>query len=698
MHSRALWALVAFLSLPLTAGDYRTWSGYHGGPGRTHYSTLNQINRDNVSRLRVAWTFDTGDASKGSEMQCNPIVIGRLAYVTTPKLRVLALDAATGRLVWSFNPFAQQKLNARFRNRGVTYWTDGVEGRIFFVAQQYLYALNARTGELLTSFGAAGRVDLREGLGRRVEGLFVSATTPGVIYKDLLIQGSIMSEDLPSAPGDIRAFDVRSGKLRWSFHTIPHPGEFGYNTWPRDTWKHTGAANNWGGMALDIERGIVFAPTGSASFDFYGSDRAGDNLFANTLLALDASTGKRLWHFQAVKHDLWDRDFPTSPTLVTIQRDGRSVDAVAQPTKSGHVFVFERSTGKPVFPIEYSKAPPSDIDGEVAAATQPLPVKPPAFSRQRLTEDMLTTRTPEAHAAVLEQFRQVRSAGQFIPPSLQGSIVFPGFDGGAEWGGASFDPETGLLYVNANEQAWILKLVPRTAGGPGHTGPDLYLKHCAGCHQADRKGALPQFPPLVDIGDKLGDSELRTTIRSGTGRMPSFAGLGSDAIRAIATFLLTGESQQATAKSIDIPYLKYSLPGYNKFVDPDGYPAVQPPWGTLSAIDLNRGEIRWQIPFGEIPALAAKGLRNTGSENYGGAVVTSSGLLFIGATDFDSKFHAFDKLSGKLLWETTLPAGGNATPSTYQVDGRQYIVIAAGGGKSGQVSSGSYVAFSLPAE
>ncbi len=698
MHVRSHWALGVVLCLPLFAGDYRTWSEYLGGPERIHYSTLNQINRDNVSQLRPAWTFDTGDASQGSEIQCNPIIVGRLVYITTPRLRVMALDGATGSLVWAFNPFAQQKLNARFRNRGVTYWTDGKQGRIFFVARQYLYALNAITGELLTGFGSGGRVDLREGLGRPIDALSVSATTPGVIYNDLLILGSIMSEDLPSAPGDIRAFDVRTGKIRWSFHTIPHPGEFGYDTWPKDTWKHSGGANNWAGMALDVKRGIVFAPTGSASFDFYGPDRHGNNLFANTLLALDANTGKRLWHFQAVRHDLWDRDFPAPPSLVTIHRDGRAIDAVAQPTKSGHVWVFERTTGKPVFPIEQTKAPASDIDGELTAATQPLPVKPPPFARQRLTEDLLTTRTPEAHAAVLARFREARSAGQFVPPSLQGTIVFPGFDGGAEWGGSSFDPETGLLYVNANEQAWILKLVPRLAAGPGRTGRDLYLKNCAGCHQADRRGVQPQFPSLVSINDKLGETELRAIIRSGIGRMPAFGELGPDAIRAIAAFLLTGENRQATANALDVPYLKYRITSYGKFLDPDGYPAIQPPWGTLSAIDLNRGEIRWQVPLGEIPELAAKGLHNTGSENYGGAIVTSSGLLFIGATDFDRKFRAFDKLNGKLLWETTLPAGGNATPSTYEIDGKQFVIVAAGGGKSEQASSGSYVAFSLPTE
>lgn len=677
---------------------YREWKVYGGGPDSIRYSTLDQINRKNVRSLEVAWTFDTGDAFTGSEMQCNPIIINGVLYATTPKLRVIALDAATGKLRWSFDPNEGRKVIGKARNRGLTYWEDGQDERIYVAALHFLYALDARTGKLVRDFGDSGRVDLRKGLGRAPQEITISATTPGVIYKDLLILGSIVSEALPAAPGDIRAFDVRTGKMRWIFHSIPHPGEFGYETWPKEAWKYIGGANNWAGMSLDEKRGIVFVPTGSAAFDFYGANRAGDNLFANSLIALKADTGERVWHFQAVKHDVWDRDFPAPPSLVTVKRAGRLIDAAAQITKSGHVFVFERESGQPLFPIEFRAVPTSGVEGEALASTQPLPVKPPAFARQNFTEAMVTHRTPEARQAVLERLRKVRSAGQFIPPSLEGTVIFPGFDGGGEWGGSAFDPETGLLYVNSNEMPWILRLVerPKTENHP--SGQSLYLRDCANCHREDLRGTPPEFPSLAGIGDKYSQSEITTIIRKGSGRMPGFAHLPSEGIRAIARYLVLGEDTAIGAKAGGpSPFeLKYTHDGYNKFLDPDGYPAVEPPWGTLNAINLNTGEIAWRIPFGEFPELVSKGMRNTGSENYGGPVVTAGGLLFIGATNHDRKFRAFDKSTGKLIWETLLPAAGNATPATYEVAGRQFVVIAAGGGKSGSASGGSYVAFALP--
>ncbi len=707
-HLASLTAVCALLStltrLPAAElrqppSGYRSWQVYGGGSDSIRYSNLDQINRRNVDKLEVAWTYDTGDAFEGSEMQCNPIVVNGALYATTPRLRVVALDAATGKLRWSFDPNEGAKITHSVRNRGVAYWTDGRDERILFVSRQWLYALDAGTGTPVTSFGTKGRVDLREGLGRDPRDISISATSPGIVYQDLLIIGGLMAEDLPAPPGDVRAFDVRTGKIRWSFHTIPHPGEFGYATWPKDAWKYSGSANNWSGMSVDEKRGLVFVPTGSAAFDFYGANRLGDDLFANTLIALKAATGERVWHFQSVKHDLWDRDFPAPPNLVTVERDGKLIDAVAQITKSALVFVFERETGKPLFPIEYRAVPRSDVDGEVAAATQPFPVKPPPFSRQILTEDMLTRRTPEAHQAVLDVFRKVRSAGQFVPPSLQGTVVFPGFDGGGEWGGAAFDPASGLLYVNANEMAWILRLVDRPRIQEHSSGRELYLAKCASCHHKDLRGSPPDFPSLVDVGARLSDDEMRSLIRGGRGRMPAFADLSRAEMHALVHFLLTGTDTSVEARVGDSPWpfgLKYTMDGYNKFLDPDGYPAVEPPWGTLNAINLDTGEIAWKIPFGEIPELVAQGVRNTGSENYGGPVVTAGGLLFIGATDHDRKFHAYDKSTGKLLWETTLPAGGNATPATYEANGRQFVVIAAGGGKSGRPSGGSYVAFGLP--
>jgi quinoprotein glucose dehydrogenase len=680
----------------LEAGEtHQKWRVVAGGPEGMRYSSLSQINRSNVNRLRLAWKFDTGDEFPGSEMQCNPIVIDGVLYATSPKLRVIALDAASGKVRWSFDPFAGEKSIGKQRNRGLVYWASGKDRRIFVAARQYLYALDAATGQPVDSFGAHGRVDLRAGLGRAPETLSVSSTTPGVVYKDLLILGTLVSEDLPSAPGHVRAYDTRSGALRWTFHTIPQPGEFGYGTWPKDAYQHTGGANSWAGLTLDVTRGVVYVPTGSAAFDFYGADRHGDNLFANCLIALQAETGKRLWHFQFVKHDVWDRDLPAPPTLVRVRREGKLVDAVAQITKSGFVFVFDRDRGKPLFPVEEREVPPSDVDGELLARTQVLPLAPAPFARQRLTEEMLTNRTPAAHLAAIETFRKVRSGGQFTPPSLEGTIVFPGFDGGGEWGGAAFDPDTHLLYVNSNEMAWILRLVPRKRNASDARA--LYLRDCSGCHRPDRKGTPPEFPALDRIGAKLTPAQIQAIVRKGAGRMPAFAKWSDEAVEKVARYLLTNQNQKISdTGSTDEGLLKYSMDGYNKFLDPEGYPAIAPPWGTLNAINLDTGEYAWKIPFGEFPKLAAKGLRNTGSENYGGPVVTAGGLLFIGATNHDRKFHAFDKSTGKLLWETELGAAGNATPATYEINGRQYVVIGAGGGKSGSPSGGTYYAFALP--
>ncbi len=678
---------------------YRDWRVYGGSAESIRYSALTQIHRGNVQRLELAWTYDTGDATEDSEMPCNPIVIDDVLFALTPTLRIFALEAATGKLLWR-TELPGEFTRAQRRSRGLAWWGDEREQRIFATKGSYIYALDARNGRLIPGFGDSGRVDLRVGLGRPPETLRIWARTPGVVYRDLLIQGSVMSEGLPAPPGDVRAYDARSGELRWSFHTIPHPGEPGYETWPKEAWKYAGAANSWAGMSVDNRRGLVFIPTGSASFDFYGANRHGDNLFANSLIALRAATGERVWHFQFVRHDLWDRDIPAQPSLVTVKRDGRLVDAVAQITKSGHVFVFDRERGTPLFPIEYRPAPETDVVGEKIAATQPFPLKPPPFARQRLTEEMVTRRTPAAHKAVLEWLRSLRNEGPFTPPSLQGTVIFPGFDGGANWGGAAFDPETGLLYVNANEMAWVLRLVERSGSDQPYGGRQLYLDRCAGCHRADLRGTPPEFPSLLHLRNRSTEPEIVRMIREGGGRMPTFHQLEQDELQAVARYLLKGEDTPLSRKGRKArdPILRYRHAGYDKLLDPDGYPGVEPPWGTLTAIDLDRGELAWQIPLGEFPELAAQGLRNTGTENYGGPVVTAGGLVFIGATNHDSKFRAFDKATGRLLWEAGLPAGGNATPAVYQAGGRQFVVIAAGGGKSGAPSGGSYLAFALPAE
>ena len=691
MMGRMSYALLICVLAPVMfAADTapREWPVYGGGPEGLRHSTLKQINRGNVKQLTVAWSYDAQDGPGG--LQTSPIIVGGVLYANTPKHRVIALDAGTGKLLWKFD----SGLDLRGPNRGVTYWAEGDDRRIFAGAGSFVYALDARTGKAMAGFGREGRIDLREDLGREPGKQSIALTTPGVIYKDLLIVGGRTAESLPASPGDIRAYDVRSGKLRWSFHTIPHPGEFGYETWQKDAWKYIGSANNWAGMAVDQKRGIVYAPTGSAAADFYGANRLGDDLFANTLLALDANTGMRIWHFQAVKHDLWDRDFPSPPNLVTVRQNGRMVDAVAQTTKQGYVFLFDRTTGKPLFPVEARKYPASTVPGEVAAESQVLPTRPAPFARQVLTESMLTNRTPEAHAWAVEQFRKFISGGQFVPPSVgKDTVIFPGFDGGAEWGGSAFDPESGVLYVNSTEMAWTSALAD---SGSGMSGRQVYLTQCAVCHRDDRGGAPPQIPSLTDVASRRKAAEVSAVIRQGAGRMPGFPSLSRAAVEGLVQFVMSGEDKEMESTAPSPIDLKYRFTGYHKFVDPDGYPAIAPPWGTLNAINLNTGEYAWKIPLGEYPELAEKGMKDTGSENYGGPIVTAGGLVFIGATNFDKKLRAFDKDTGKLLWETTLPFAGNATPATYEVGGRQFVVIAAGGGKSRAPSGGMYVAFALP--
>ena len=595
------------------------WMCVGGDRGCQRYSRLDQINRDNVAQLEVAWTFHTGELTRPRQktIECTPLVIDGTMYVTTGHLRVVALNAATGEELWSFDPFEKHKaagpLASGGVNRGLAYWSDPDDEKtrriIHGTSDGRLFSFDAKTGELDPKFGTDGIKDLREDLQREIAQLGYGPTSAPAICGDVIIIGVSNGEGPgDAAPGDLRAFDVRTGKQAWRFHTIPQPGEFGHDTWDGDSWKNRGGANAWGGLSVDVERNLVFAGLGSAAFDFYGGDRHGQNLFANCTIALDAKTGERRWHFQTLRHDLWDHDIPVYPNLVTVQHDGKEVAAVAQVTKTGYVYLFDRETGEPLFEIEEQPVAASDIPDEQAWPTQPVPVKPPPFSVQHFDESNVTDIGAENREYVLNELRKVRNGVAFNPPSLQGTVVIPGYHGGANWSGASFDPTTGLLYVNSNN-------VPN---------------------------------------------------------------------------IITLEEASPNAK------YRYRHQGYIQFRDQEGYPAIKPPWGVLTAINLNTGAFAWQVPLGEYEELKERGVPKTGTETFGGTIVTAGGLVFIAGTK-DEKFRAFDKSTGDVLWEHQLDAGGYATPSTYSVDGRQYVVIAAGGaGKLRTKAGDAFVVFALP--
>ena len=694
--------------VPFGGAANQDWPVYRGDPKGNQYSPLAQIHAANVFRLERAWEYKTGDANARSTMHANPIVVDGVMYVTTPSLKAVALNAATGKEIWVFDPAKYNNGNVvRLRNRGVTYWKGSAGDRIFHFVRDRAYAVDAKTGALITTFGTGGFIDLRQHLGVDPASAVIEMTSPGAVFKNILIIASRVNESYDASPGHIRGYDTVTGALKWIFHTIPKEGQVGHDTWKWVAGENYGGANAWGGVTVDEQRGWVFAATGSATEDFYGGFRKGDNLFANSVLALDATTGERRWHFQTVRHDIWDYDNPPAPILVTIGSGSTAKDAVVQLTKMGFTFVLDRDTGTPLFPVHEVPVPRSTVSGEETSPTQLVPLKPQPLVRQNLTEADLTDITPEARAQALKDFRRYLSGPIYTPPSLQGTITTPGHLGGAEWHGASFDPMLNMLYVNVNEAPTINRLRPvhdgpGAAAEPAALGRQIYDRTCASCHGAARQGTPPHTPALVGLTRSA--KEIETVIVEGRNAMPAFRQFRARELSALAAFLKTppadagrGDPRAALpGPSTPLGIDRYTIDGYPLFLDPHGVPAIAPPWGTLNAIDLVKGEIAWKVPLGEYPQLVAKGIRHTGTLNFGGAIATAGGVIFIAATA-DEKIRAFEKSSGRVLWEHQLPAGGYATPSIYMTGGRQYLAIAAGGsGKNATRSGDSIIAFALP--
>jgi len=683
----------------------RTWSFYKGDEASSSYSPLQEINVSNVSRLENAWTFQMSDLPQGEQpvsSQSNPIIVDGVMYANSGKQTVYAIDAATGKEIWSCKTLDEGVPSAA--SRGVTYWESKGDKRILYSSGNYLMAIDAKTGKIIPSFGNNGRINLNEGMRDDPEKISVTLSTPGRIYKDLIIIGARTPDAYGAPPGYIRAYNCKTGKLEWTFHTIPHPGETGYETWPPDAYKYAGGVNCWAGLSIDTRRGMVFLALGSPSYDYYANDRAGENLFGNCVLALDAATGQYKWHFQAVHHDLWDYDLPAPPNLVTFEKDGKQVDAVAQVTKQGFVFILDRDTGKPVYPVEERKVPASDIPGEEVWPTQPFPVKPKAFVKQFMTEEDLNYYSDEDHKAILQQFRSVRYEGLFTPPDLKGTLSLPATRGGANWGGAAYDPATGHLYIRGNNLPEIITIVDLDKHFAARdnsifeTGRVAYMRHCSACHGAEKKGIPPTFPSLISLKNKMSEKEALEKIRMGGGSMPGYKGVLTPAEeQAITAFLFDKKEGQAgpvaEVKTGETNVIRYgNITGYKTWAGPSGNPAMKGPWGTLNALNLSTGEYEWQIPLGNDEKLQEKGGPITGLLGRSGPMVTAGGLVFISGAE-DKKLWAFDKTTGKMVWETELPAANNANVCSYYLNGKQYIALSVGGTKENP--SGSIMAFSL---
>lgn len=720
-RSRPIVALLACATLlSCKSNNKNSWSVYKADAASTSYAPLDQVNAENVTRLAVAWTFHANDARDGSRFngsQCNPIVIDDVMYAASVQRTIFALEASTGKAIWSFDPFNGERGGGSFR--GVTYWEKGDDKRILFTAGDNLFALDAKTGKPVTGFGRNGKVSMNVGIRDDSTKISIKPTSPGIIYKDLIIIGNEVSELYGAQPGYVRAYNVINGKLEWTFHTIPLPGEFGYDTWPKDAWKYAGGANCWGGMSLDEERGMVFFGTGSPTYDFYGADRKGMNLFGNCVVALDAATGKRKWHFQTIHHDLWDYDLPAPPNLVTVVKDGKKIDAVAQTSKVGFLYVLDRETGEPVYPIEERPVPQTDVPGEQTWPTQPFVTKPAPYAKQFITASELTNSSPEAHDSAVKYFNSLRYDGLFTPPSVKGTFVYPGTIGGSEWGGAAYDPESSIIYLKSNESPEVDKLVKiednneSKGSNASNDGRKLYMTYCSVCHKADLKGEEPLYPSLLNVKNRLTENEVLTRIQEGAGKMPPFKHILNGKEKAIIDFLFGRDQQRRTQKDYDVEEMKRNLSilgdssskstdtndvyinvsAYAIMKDINNQPFVQPPFATLNAIDLNTGEYVWKVPAGNIDSLQKPGAPPTGATGSPGPMVTKGGLVFHPSTR-EKKLQAYDKKSGKLLWEVELPGSASSTPSSYMSKGKQYIAVSIGGSKENP--AGGIITFALP--
>ncbi len=667
---------------PLDQKVFSGWTRSQGDNGARRYSTLAQINRQNVGQLEVAWTFRSGDGA--ANVQCTPIIVDGILYAPTPGRAIVALDAATGAERWRYTlpPVRTVRLQDAPARRGLVYWPGDQDNapRILFGAGEWIYALDPKTGKELPAFGQGGRTEIP-----------TSATVGGAIFRHIFVTSGLY--------GDAYGYDVRSGKMLWRFRSVPRDGEFGADTWDQPQL----GANGWGGLSVDDTRGIAFVAFGAPRPDMTGVGRLGDNLFGDCVVAIDLLTGKRLWHFQDVIHDIWDLDVCAPPNLVTIIRDGRKIDAVTGVSKSGHLTLLDRTSGKPIFPWRLRRAPVSKLPGERTAPYQPDPELPEPISRSEFNPADITTRTPEATAFVKKIVE--RSNYGFFAPFEEGKpTLYTGSRGGAEWSGAAVDVPTGRLYVTSNR--WVSKITvisnddwERDPRVPPSAGEQHYQLYCAACHGPNR-GGIGVAPPLYALKNRLKDTEVLELLKTGRGLMPANLVLTDVQKQELLDFLFrrnqpAGRARQADTNPEGRP--RYSFDGFQFLVDHEGYPGVNPPWGLLNCYDLSTGKILWRVPLGELNKLTAQGVPKTGSQNLAGATVTAGGLVLVAGTE-DERLRAFDADTGAELWSAKLPFAGTAPPAVYEVAGRQYIVITStGGGRVGGPSGAgdAYVAFAL---